>query len=101
QIQPEGAPEISRADVDPIAPDEYWSLWEVPTIKAYARSEVEQAIVLAPSGPVLFDETTVYLDGDWRRAGVIQQREGVAQLLGSSLTGLPIRSVGIPASFAA
>lgn len=77
------------------------ALWQLPTVRTYERSSEEQALVVRSAGPVTRGSTVVFVDGEWREAGVFQQREGLTQFLLTSAPGMDTSVVTVPMSEAA
>ena len=90
---------ILRSDLKPLSPE---AVWAMPTIRNYGAGEDAEWIVVRSAGPVELDEAMVSIDGDWRRAGVLQQASGrVTQLRVPKGPGEDVSHVIVPFKSAA
>lgn len=76
------------------------SIWQLRTLETYVQGD-QQALVLKSAGPVLNPDGAVRLGSDWRRANVLQQREGITQLFVDAAPGISGEAVVVPWPIAA
>jgi hypothetical protein len=59
----------------------------------YAQGDERSALVIPSTGPVTVESARVFVDGEWRDAGLYQQPSGLTQVLVGSGPGMDTTTV--------